>query len=157
MLEVSRSDPEDVVIAGDRFPATVNIASYAPWVLFPFLVWTARRWTLRRTERLMAREAPAHLLMARASPPRRWGRRWRLHLYPLDAGAAGRPVCTVPLIEAPGRPGWFPVEVKGAPRPYARVVARHPDGDVLWPSGRALGAHSHPARAAIADARAPVL
>lgn len=146
-LEVSRSDPKDVALAGDRFPATANLANYVPLALFPFFVWLIRRWTLRRTERLMASEAPAFLMQANASPPSWWGRRWHLRLYALDSGPAGRCVCTVPLVAAPSQVATFPVEVKGAPRPYARVVARCPEGEVLWPSGRALRSHGRPAAA----------
>lgn len=146
-LEVSRTDPGDVVVAGDRFPATGNLADYAPWALFPPLVWFARRWTVRRTERVMASEGPAYLMQASASPPSWWGRRWRLHLYALDSGPVGRSVCTVPLIAEPSQLGSFTVEVKGAPRPYARAVARYPEGEVLWPSGRALRSHGRPAAA----------
>ncbi len=146
-LDVSRTDPSDVRLADDRFPATVNLSNYAPWVVLPFLIWAFRRWTVARTGELMASPGLAYAMRASASPPGWWGLRWRLHLYPLDAGPAARPVCTVPLVAPPGAPGVLDVEVKGAPRPYARVVARDAGGTVLWPSGRALRDQGRPAAA----------
>jgi hypothetical protein len=138
-LEVSRTDPQQVALAGDRFPATANLAIYAPWALLPFLVGVARRWTLWRTSKLIESDTVAYAMTARAVPAQGWGRRWRLHLYPLDADGAAPPVCAVPLITPHAAPDPFAVEVKGAPRPYGRVVARRADGEVLWPAGRALG------------------
>jgi hypothetical protein len=107
-------------------------------MLLPFLIWALRHWTLWRTQQLMSSAGPAYAMQAATSPPGWWGRRWRLHLYPLDTGAAARPVCTVPLVACPDTFGVSDVEVKGPPRPYARVVARDEHGGVLWPSGRAL-------------------
>jgi hypothetical protein len=142
LLEVSRTDPLDVVVAGDRFPATSNLANYAPWVVLPFLVWMLRRRRLRRSEALVSSSDTAYRMTATVSPPRWWGRRWRLHLFALDAGPPGTPVCTLPLIDAPDHTGTFAVEVKGKPQPYGSVVARQPEsGEVYWPAGRAL--HSH--------------
>ncbi|HEX6597427.1 MAG TPA: DUF3592 domain-containing protein [Acidimicrobiales bacterium] len=138
-LEVSRSDPTDVVLAGDRVPATANLLEYLPWTLLPMVIWAVRVRTVRATEALMASSAVRYAMLAAASPPGRWGLRWRLHLYPADAGAGTPPVCTIPLVDRASRGATFPVEVKGSPRPFGRVVARRQDdGTELWPSGRAL-------------------
>lgn len=129
-------------------PATANLLEYLPWTLLPFVIGAVRAWTVRATERLMASEAVGYVMVAATSPPGPWGLRGRLHLYPADAGPDTGAVCTIPLIDRPRRRSSFTVEIKGSPRPFARVVARRqPDGVVLWPSGRALRTPG-PARAA---------
>ncbi len=154
-LEVSRSDPTDVALAGDRVPATANLLEYLPWTLLPFVIWAVRARTVRATERMMASPAVGYVMLAAASPPGRWGLRWRLHLYPADAGPETPPVCTIPLVDRAARGATFPVEVKGSPRPFGRVVARRrEDGAVLWPSGRALRTVGSAPAAAAATATA---
>lgn len=136
-LTVSPDDPKRVVIAGDRFPVTFNLPLYAACVMPFFLVWATRLWTARRNENLVASDTVAYAMRANARPAF-WGRRGRLDLYALDAEPSAKPVCTVPLVSRPSTSGLQNVEVKGPPRPYARVVARTGDMEVLWPSGRAL-------------------
>ena len=154
-LEVSRTDPTQVVLAGDRRPVTANLVEYLPWALFPFAIWAVRRRAQRASEALVASGVIAYAMVAAASPPGALGLRWRLQLYPADADPAAPPVCSVPLIEPPFAPGPFPVEVKGSPRPFGRVVARAGDGAVLWPAGRALrSSGSAPARQAEGQAEA---
>lgn len=71
------------------------------------------------------------------------GRRPRLSLYALDSPAFDRPLCTIPLLDTAGCPPPgvpFVVEVKGVPRPCARLAVAA-DGRLLWTTGRAL----HPA------------
>lgn len=147
LLDVSRTNPTDVMVAGDRFPATVNLPGYAPLLLLPFLVWLLRCWTAWKTERLMASDIVAYAMTASAQSPGILGRRWRLHLYPLDAGPSAHSVCSIPLIAPLTTFGSIDVTVKGSPRPYGRVVARDSNGMVLWPSGRALRYQGRPAAA----------
>jgi hypothetical protein len=136
-IDVSRTDPKRVRIAGDRFPAATNVPSYLSFIAIPLVVWLARRRTIRTTERLMA--SPAQVYAMEASITRGLLQLHpRLQLFPLDAPNGSRPVCEVPVIDRRVRKGTFPVEVKGTPRPSGRVVARAADGEILWPSGRAL-------------------
>lgn len=144
-IDASRTDPKEVRIAGDRFPATTNVPSYLSWIAIPLLVWLARRRTIRATERLMASPAQTYAMdasMTRAS----FQLHPRLQLFPLDVPVGSRPVCEVPVIDRRVRKGRFPVEVKGTPRASGRVVARGADGQVLWPSGRALLTEGRPSR-----------
>lgn len=78
-------------------------------------------------------------VVSRAGPTCRWGARSASRVW-ARGGWTYR-------VAAPRHLGIFTVEVKGAPRPYARVVARYPQGEVLWPSGRALRSHGRPAAA----------
>ena len=155
-LEVSRRDPTDVALAGDRLPVTANLGDYAPWALLPSVVWALRLWSVRRAEGVMAADGVAYAMLADGSASGWWLRRCRLNLHPLDADPDGPPVCTVPLVEPPVRAGTFAVEVKGSPRPFGRVVARDSlDGTVLWPAGRALRSPGRPAATAPGPAAAP--
>jgi len=124
---------------GDRTPLTANLLndSWAPGL--PLLVWLRRRWFLRRTRRLVGSAATSFAMIGAIAPPRRFGRRCELHLYPLDAPPGSPSVCAVPLLTTAGQPlvtHAFPVEVKGSPRPIGHVVARSGDA-VLWPASRA--------------------
>ena len=56
-IDASRTDPRDVRIAGDRFPATTNVPSLLTYIAIPLAVWLARRRTIHTTERLV--ESPA--------------------------------------------------------------------------------------------------
>ena len=136
-IDASRTDPKDVRIAGDRFPATTNIPSYLSWIALALIVWLARRRTIHATERLMASPAQAFAMEAstRRGP---FQLHARLQLFPLDVPNGSRPACEVSVIDRRVRNGTFPVEVKGTPRAFGRVVARTADGEILWPSGRAL-------------------
>jgi hypothetical protein len=93
--------------------------------------------TIDATERLMATSAQAYAMQASMTRGM-FQLHPRLQLFPLDAPSGSRPVCEVPLIDRRVRKGTFPVEVKGTPRASGRVVARVADGEILWPSGRAL-------------------
>jgi hypothetical protein len=136
-IDASRTEPNEVRVAGDRFPETTNVPSYLSWIAISLVIWLARRRTVHATERLMASPAQTYAMdasMTRAS----FQLHPRLQLFPLDAPKGSRPVCEVPVIGRRVRNGRFPVEVKGAPRASGRVVARTADGEILWPSGRAL-------------------
>lgn len=136
-IDASRTDPRDVRIAGDRFPPTTNVPSLLTYIAIPLLVWFARMRSIHATERLVA--SPAQAYAMEASMTRRLFQfHPRLQLFPLDAPNGTRPVCEVPVIDRRVRKGTFPVEVKGTPRSSGRVVARAADGEILWPSGRAL-------------------
>lgn len=136
-IDVSRLDPKDVRIAGDRFPATTNIPSYLPWVALPLIVWVTRRRTIRTTEELMASAAPAYAMEATLSRGP-FQLRPRLQLFALDTIGRSQPTCRVSLIDRHLEAGTFTVEVKGTPRAFGRVVARTAEGEILWPSGRGL-------------------
>lgn len=136
-IDASRTDSKRVRIAGDRFPATTNVPSLLFWIAIPLVVWLTRRRTIHATERLMA--SPAQAYAMEASMRRGlFQLHPRLQLFPLDAPDGARPVCRVPIIDRRVRKGTFRVEVKGTPRAAGRVVARAADGEILWPSGRAL-------------------
>jgi hypothetical protein len=85
-----------------------------------------------------------------------------LHLYALDARAGARSLCATRLLATAGCPlagPAVPVQVKGVPRQWGRVVARAgADGDVLWPAGttRPHGAWARPARVVDAEPPAPI-
>lgn len=136
-IDASRKDPRYVRIAGDRFPATTNLPSLLTYIAIPLVVWLARQRTIRATERLVASPAPAYAMEA-SMTRRLFQFHPRLQLFPLDAPNGTRPVCEVPVIDRRIRKDTFPVEVKGTPRASGRVVARAADGEILWPSGRAL-------------------
>ena len=136
-IDASRTDPKEVRVAGDRFPATTNVPSYLFWIAIPLVVWLTRRRTTRATERLMASPAQAYAMEASMSRGI-FQLHPRLQLFQLDVPNGPRPVCEVPIIDRRVRRGTFPVEVKGTPRASGRVVARAADGEILWPSGRAL-------------------
>ena len=136
-IDASRTDPSEVRIAEDRFPAATNVPSYLSYIAIPLVVWLARRRTIRVTERLMASPAQAYAMEASMTRGL-FQLHPRLRLFPLDVPNGSRPVCEVPVIDRHVRKGTFPVEVKGTPRASGRVVARTADGKILWPSGRAL-------------------
>jgi hypothetical protein len=136
-IDASRTDPKEVRIAGDRFPAATNVPSYLSYIAIPLAVWLARRRTIHATERLMASPAQAYAMEASMTRGL-FQLHPRLRLFPLDVPNGSRPVCEVPIIDRRVRKGTFPVEVKGTPRASGRVVARAADGEILWPSGRAL-------------------
>lgn len=139
MLDVDRTDPDHLRLAGDRTPLMANLLvdAWAPGI--PFLVWLRRLWFVRRTRRLVGRTATSFAMIGAIAPPRLFGRRCELHLYPLDAAPGGPSVCAVPLLTTAGQPlvtHAFPVEVKGSPRPIGHVIARS-HGTMLWPASRA--------------------
>ena len=136
-VDISRANPKNVRIAGDRFPAGANWPEYLPWWALPFVVWRTRVRTMRKSEELIEAPTTTFRMTGLSSPPRRLERRWRLHLFALDARDMSSPICTIPLVERPPE-GRLNLEVKGDPRPSGRVVARTLAGEVLWPSGKAL-------------------
>ena len=138
-LDVSRGDPENVRVAGDRFPLTYNLVGYSVFPGVALVAWFVRRIGIWRVSRIMARASQSFAMVGAVSPPRRWGRFCHLHLWPLDAEAGSSAQCALPLVSTAGLPiggPAFPVEMKGSPRPMGRVVARSGIGPV-WPSGRA--------------------
>lgn len=137
-LEVDPDDPEDAAVAGDRRPYLTPF-DYAPYVLVPlcFLLW--RWWSVHASMRRAGRDETAFAMLGAIAPGSRIRRRPVLHLYALDAPAGGRSLCATRLLATAGCPlagPAFPVQVKGVPRQWGRVVARAgADGDVLWPAG----------------------
>ena len=97
-------------------------------------------------------DEPAFAMLGAIAPATRIRRRPVLHLYALDAPAGAPSLCATRLLASAGCPlagPAFPVEVKGVPRQWGRVVARAgADGDVLWPAGttRPQGASPRPER-----------
>lgn len=135
---VSRTDPTDVRLVGDRYEPTSPL-QYLLYAVPPLVMWATRRRSLRLAARAASSDPVAFQMRAVASSPGWWSARWRLHLYPLDAVAGSLPACTVPLIAEPASLGERTVEVKGSPRPWGRVVVRdQATEEVLWPSGRCL-------------------
>lgn len=138
-LVVRRDDPLAAVAEGDVMPWHTNALVYGAWVIGALLPQLTRRFGVRRTERLMAAPMASFAMVGVLAPRRRRRFRCDLHLYPLDAPDGAPPVCSVPVLttgQAAIGTRTFPVEVKGAPRPLGRVVARI--GDIpLWPAGRA--------------------
>lgn len=138
---VSNDDPTSIRVVGDRYrPA--NPSQYALFVVPFSALWAARRWSLARARRLALGAPMSYQMRGVPSCPGWLSWRWRMHLYALDAAPGSLPVCSVPLVAAPGALGERVVEVKGAPRPWGRVILRdQASGEVLWPSGRCLRIH----------------
>ena len=139
-LVVRRDDPLSVAVHGDDFPLTTNLLVYGLWVGGASLPVLARWFGTRRAERLAAGPEPT-FAMSGALVASGHLRRCHLELYPLDARPGAEPLCSVRVLttaQAPLAGRTFPLEVKGSPRPFGRVVAQA-GGTVLWPAGRALG------------------
>ncbi|HZM37764.1 MAG TPA: DUF3592 domain-containing protein [Acidimicrobiales bacterium] len=153
-LEVDPDDPEDAAVAGDRRPY-VTPFDYAPYVLVPlfFLLW--RWWSVHASMRRAGRDEVAFAMLGAIAPGSRFRRRPVLHLYALDAPAGARSLCATRLLATAGCPlagPAFPVQVKGVPRQWGRVVARAgADGDVLWPAGTTRPHRAWPRPEGIAD------
>ncbi|MDP9442688.1 MAG: hypothetical protein M3P34_11045, partial [Actinomycetota bacterium] len=155
-LRVSPDDPDVVTVAGDRFPLFHNVVGYLPFVLVPVAVAVTRRLGISRSRRLAASPGATFAMLGSVSPRGRFSRRQDLQLYPLDAPPGAPPACAVPLVSArclPAKVTVFPVEVKGEPRPFGRVVVRVGD-EVLWPAGRALVTRRVPRPAQFTDVAA---
>lgn len=138
-IEAARVDPRDVVLAGDRYQSE-SLWPYAFMAAVPLVVFATRQVGTRRTATLARRAAPSFAMLAILSAGGPFRPRARLDLFPLDARADQRPLCSVPVLGTgflPLNGPGFPVEVKGSPRPLGRVVARAGD-TILWPRGRAL-------------------
>ncbi|MDX6287954.1 MAG: hypothetical protein QOG53_3439 [Frankiales bacterium] len=87
-----------------------------------------------------------YAMTAAIAPPRLLGRRCELSLYPLDAADGSPAICAVSVMTTHGLPlvtHRFPVEVKGSPRPFGRLVARAGDV-VIWPTSRAMSSKRLP-------------
>jgi hypothetical protein len=139
-LQVDRADPEKVRLAGDRRPESVDRLTVLLLIALPGAWCTLREVGVRRAEAVARDAGPAFAFLGALAAPRRVGRRATLHLYPLDAQGGARALCAVPLLTTASLPiggPAFPVEAKGFPRPFGRIVARGGD-QVLWPAGRAL-------------------
>ena len=144
-----RDDPLSVAIEGDRVPLSENLVSHAIILAAAAIPFAARRLSTRRIERVAAGDAPSFAMTGALFASARLNR-CHLLLYPLDAGVGAPPMCSVSMLttaQAPLVARTFPVEVKGSPRPFGRVVA-HASTGVLWPAGRAHGRtrrHDRPA------------
>jgi hypothetical protein len=139
-LIAQNDDPLSVQIEGDRFPATENLFVYSLWIVAASVPLVGRRFSLWRTERLAAGPDPTFAMLGTLVPSGFLGR-CHLQLFALDAPDGAEPLCAVRVLttaHAPLVTRTFPVEVKGSPRPFGRVVAQT-GGAVLWPAGRALG------------------
>jgi hypothetical protein len=138
-------NPDHVVVPGDgnEVPSTViGMVAIAGTAAIAALV----RWlSVRHLERLVSRPSPGFALLG-ALTVTGFRDHVTLALYPLDAPAGARPVCTVGVVTTGGLPidgPCFPVEVRGRPVPGAPVVARAADV-ILWPRRRPIGAGSLP-------------
>ena len=136
---VDRFDPHDVLLDTDEYPVT-SVADLLLGVLLsliPAATVGLRMFAVRRLRRLASGNGPSFAMLAAISGTWPFGRRARLHLFPLDARPGTAPLCSVPLLVSVGLPAGsaFPVEVKGSPRPLGRVIVRH-GNDVLWPRVR---------------------
>lgn len=141
-LAVDRADPENVRLAGHRPAPGFEGVALALLLGLPLLWCAIRWWSVHAAERLASRSAaPAFAMVGVLAAPRRVGRRPCLHLWPLDAPPGAEALCAVPVLVSGGLPveTAFPVEVKGSPRSFGRVVVRAGD-TVLWPAARALRA-----------------
>lgn len=147
-LDADPDDPDGVRLEGDAYHATDSLGWNLPYLAIPVLVWGRRRWSVHRTERIMAGAGPSFAMAGAIAATGWWGRRTELHLWPLDAPPGSPSLCRVGLIATSYLPiggPVFNVEVKGRPRPFARLVARSPDtGGVLWPAGAALPGGARP-------------
>jgi hypothetical protein len=141
-VAVDRADPENVRLAGHRPAPGFEGLALALLLGLPLLWCAIRWWSVRAAERLAGRPAaPTFAMVGALAAPRRAGRRLCLHLWPLDSPPGAEALCAVPLLVSGGLPvgAAFPVEVKGSPRSFGRVVARAGD-TVLWPAARTLRA-----------------
>ncbi len=154
-LDADPDDPEGVRLDGDVYEATGSLGWDLPYLALPVAIWVRRRWSVHRTERIMAGAGPSFAMLGAIRSSGWWGRRTELHLWPLDAAPGSPSLCRVGLLATSYLPiggSVFTVEVKGRPRPFARVVARSPEtGGVLWPAGAGLprGARPRPAAAVV--------
>ena len=140
-IAVDPADPERVRLAGDSQPESPFDALSAALLLLLPLIWASmRHWSVHAADRLAASSGvPSFAMVGALAAPRRAGRRPTLHLWPLDSTPQDEALCAVPVLVTGGLPVdvAFPVEVKGSPRSFGRVVARAGD-TVLWPAARAL-------------------
>ena len=147
-LDADPDDPEGVRIDGDVYRQASSLGWNLPFLAIPFLVWGRRRWAVHRTERIMAGAGPSFAMVGAIAASGWSGRRTVLHLWPLDAAVGSPSLCRVGLLATSYLPiggPVFPVEVKGRPRPFARLVARSPDtGGILWPAGAGLPRGARP-------------
>jgi hypothetical protein len=141
-ITVDRADPENVRLAGHRPAPGFEGVALALLLGLPLLWGAIRWWSIRAAERLAGHPAaPTFAMIGALGAPRRVGRRPCLHLWPLDSPPGADALCAVPLLVSGGLPvgAAFPIEVKGSPRSFGRVVARAGD-TVLWPAARTLRA-----------------
>lgn len=139
-IDVARLNPRRVRLRGDRYPPGRNLprtgALAAMGLAVVLLTERHLRWS---RQSLTGQGAATPMLAVIASPPR-FGRRYRLHLFELDASPGSPARATVPLLGTGGlRVGGpaFGVWVIGSPRRLRRVAAT--SGAVgLWPARRAL-------------------
>lgn len=149
-LLVDADDPGDVTVSGDHYPLQWQpiLLWGAVVVGIPVLMAVMRVRGRRRLRELMGEAGPTFAMLGAIAPYGRLARRCDLHLWPLDARAGALSVCRVPLLTTGHLPVGgpaFEVEVKGAPRPLGRVVARDRSrGEVLMPSGIALVHRARP-------------
>ena len=149
-VEVGRDNPRAIRVEGAALEPDEDRVEIASLIVLLLLGSLLLRWiSLRRARRLIDQPEKSFVMTAALSAHRR-GRRPLLHLYPLDSNPSASAVCVVPLAASYGLPvggEYFPVEVKGSPRPFGRVVARLESGEILWPAARALasrGQHPRP-------------
>jgi hypothetical protein len=139
-VAVDPSNPDDVVVPGDGDPVR-DVVLEAVFLLGVALVASLTRWwSMRRTERLVTSGQPAFAMLAVLHPGELNPRRVHCSLYPLDARAGSRPVCTFDALTTGGLPVGgpaFPVEVRGRPVPGGALVA-HGAGRIIRPVRRPL-------------------
>ena len=141
VIHVDPDHPTDAHLAGyDEWQLLIGpLTAYVPLVGAFVLWWWSRRRRMRRSEALASAPAPSFRMVGVPRPGHVSPRRWRMHLYPLDAAVGASPVCTVALIDGADDVRPRTVEVKGQPRPGGEVVVWEPEtGKIWWPSGRVL-------------------
>jgi hypothetical protein len=139
-IAVDPADPEHVRLAGDQPDGDSGLLAGALLLVLPGIWVAMRRWSVHAAEQVAAKSTvPSFAMVGALAPPRRTGRRPCLHLWPLDSPPDAEALCAVPVLITAGLPlgRAFPVEAKGSPRSFGRVVARASD-TVLWPAARAL-------------------
>lgn len=140
-LTVDPGHPTDAHLAGyDPWQLlTGPLTAYGPAVLALLIWWWTRHRRMRRSEALAASDVPSFRMVGLPRPGRVSPRRWRMHLYPLDAPVGAAPVCSVAVIDGADDQRPRTIEVKGQPRPGGEVVLWEPEaGRVWWPAGRVL-------------------
>ena len=128
-LDVDPDDPERVALAGDRVP-WVEVGYIAPWIVIPLLAYLGRRWTVRRTLRLVGDDSTAFAMVGAIAPrsPFR-GRRPVLHLYALEPARAPRRCA-----RGGRRRRWRPGGGAGVPGSKVKGVR---GGSAVWARARA--------------------
>ena len=140
-VRVDPQHPNDAHLGGfDQSQLLIApLTALGPAVAAILLWWWTRRRRVRRSEALAVADVPSFRMSGLPRPGTVSPRRWRMHLYPLDAPPGADPVCSVAMIDGDDDLRPRLVEVKGQPRPGGEVVVWEPASNrVWWPAGRVL-------------------